>query len=200
MVLQIFPRIFSRLFDRTSHDTPASQIYGSVVTQSRIETFFTQYNIPDTVIGRYDMLALHVFLINHRLKTARKSSQTSQIDTETAELSQLVFDLFLDDLERGLRDLGFADTSVHKRKKRLTRSYYALIDEFDTPIENNDIEPLAKAVQARYFSDQTSNEDGYGGRELAQYILNTTKHLEAQSPLDLLKGKLDWLTNIGEMK
>lgn len=181
--------IIKRLFGDKAHNIVPHQIYGTVVTQARNSCFYTDLGIPDTVIGRYDMLALHVFLVNRRLKYVDLSDKLM-----AGRLSQDIFDLFINDLERGLRDLGFADTSVHKRKRRLARSYYALIVEFDDALETAKPGILTEAIGSRYFENSSEPEKGSCVTLLEAYMFQTVDYLALQSTQGILLGNLNWPT------
>lgn len=172
-ILKIFSLLRSKFANK--QDLVPHRIYGSVVAQARNSAFYTHFAIPDTVIGRYDMLGLHVFLINNRLKNGDCDE-----NDDCRVLSQKVFDLFLIDLERGLRDIGFADTSVHKRKKKLVHSYYALIDEFDTAIDERDASALLEALANRYYTQLEPPKQSKLCEKLANYMLLVADKLAAQ--------------------
>lgn len=185
----IVSKIFSLVRSKftVKHDKVPHRIYGGLVAQARKTELFTDFAIPDTVMGRYDMLGLHVFLLNNRLKSA---------DCENHDgcrvLSQKIFDLFVIDLERGLRDIGFADTSVHKRKKRLVHSYYALIDEFDTAIANGDKSALSTAMASRYFAGAGPDTRTILSNKLARYVLQVAQELGTKSSRVCLNGDISW--------
>jgi len=178
-----------RILGGKAHNIVPHRIYGRVVTQARNSQFYTDMCIPDTVMGRYDMLALHVFLVNRRLKYVEPGDKLS-----AGRLSQDIFDLFIIDLERGLRDLGFADTSVHKRKRRLARSYYALIEEFDDALETGKPGILSDAIGSRYFTNSGEPVKRRCITLLETYIFQTVDCLAGQSIQDILLGGLNWPT------
>ena len=60
--------MFSLFSKRIKELSVPEQIYGVVVAQARDERFFTDFGIEDTVMGRFDVLALHVFLFSRRMK------------------------------------------------------------------------------------------------------------------------------------
>src|SRR5262249_22506869 len=45
----------------------ARSLYGSSVTAARAATFYADWGVPDTLAGRFEMVALHVALLLHRL-------------------------------------------------------------------------------------------------------------------------------------
>ncbi|MFK5978863.1 MAG: ubiquinol-cytochrome C chaperone family protein [Rhizobiaceae bacterium] len=173
--------MLSRIFDRNKN-TPAvpHQLYGMVVAQARLPAFFTDYEFPDTVMGRFDVLILHLFLICHRLGLEGQAKADN--------LSQEVFDCFVENLETALRELGIGDSSVPKKKKKLVRSFYGSVEDFNGPLKQRDQLLLATAINKRFFDNGSSNVSA----QLAQYCCATSDQL-AQSEIDTFyQGELSW--------
>ena len=47
---------------------PRSSSHRSIVAQARQPAFYTALGVPDTLDGRFELIALHGFLVMHRLK------------------------------------------------------------------------------------------------------------------------------------
>src|SRR5262245_65838437 len=45
----------------------ARSLYGSIVTQARSPRFYAHWGVPDTAEGRFEMIALHLVVVLHRL-------------------------------------------------------------------------------------------------------------------------------------
>ena len=45
----------------------ARSLYGSIVTQARSAGFYARWGVPDTLEGRFEMIALHLVLVLRRL-------------------------------------------------------------------------------------------------------------------------------------
>jgi len=172
--------MFAKLFKKPSTVEVPQQIYGSLMAQSRSEFLYQDFKVPDTVMGRFDMLAMHVYLVARRFR--------AESETVFQTLNQDVFDIFVADIERALRELGIGDTTVPKRKKKMVRSFYGQIEDFDSLIAEKNIEKLAEASKARYLNDVNESNSN----ALAQYMLKTEEILAKQSSADLLKGKISF--------
>lgn len=172
--------MLSFLFKKNKTNTTPQQLYGSVMAQSREPAFYANMGVPDSVMGRFDMLALHTYLLARRLK--------KQEDAIAEELSQEIFDLFALDIERALRQLGIGDTTVPKRKKRMLHSFYGQIEDFDSPLDQADQAQLVGKVETRYLSE-VENPDGSA---LAGYLINADKHLVAFDYKEMLSGIISW--------
>ena len=101
-------------FKKNKYETVTNVIYQKIVNISRNKIFYTKYNVPDTIDGRFDMLVLITIIVVHRL---------SKIKNEGVELSQKIFDIVFKDLDYSLRELGAGDVSVANNMKKLISSY-----------------------------------------------------------------------------
>src|SRR5690606_20048909 len=105
-------------FGKTRLSEPVYAIYSAIVAQSRRETFYPQWGVPDTLTGRFDMISLHAALVFRRLRSHEK---------QTKEFSQNVFDCFFKDMDRSLREMGVGDLSVGKRIEKMGSLFYGML-------------------------------------------------------------------------
>lgn len=180
MILNLFRK------SRTS-DVPLS-LYAATVEQARRPVFFRDLGFPDTVTGRFDCLALHVYLFSRRLVTDSHPL--------AASLNQEVFDHFVRDTDRALRELGVGDTSVAKRNKKLLRGFYAMVDEFGGPLDQHDSGRLTEKAAARFgpAGGETSDpaDGGLDATAIAHYMIACDNHLRAQAIEAILSARLEW--------
>ena len=88
--------------------------YQKIVDVSRYKVFYTKLKIPDTIDGRYDLLALFSIILIFSLSRSGKKG---------IELSQILFDKIFLDLDLSLRELGAGDAGVHIKMKNMISSY-----------------------------------------------------------------------------
>ena len=55
-------------FRRSVHDNRIHALYGMIVAQARTSVFYSDYGIPDTVQGRFELLVLHLVLVLRELE------------------------------------------------------------------------------------------------------------------------------------
>ncbi len=173
--------MLSALFKKNTSKTLPQQIYGGLMTHARSPVFFLNFKVPDTVMGRFDMLSLHVYLLARRFRA--DASDIAQ------DLSQEIFDLYVADVERALRELGIGDTSVPKKKKKMIRSFYGQIDDFDEPLNNKEIDILSEKVAARYLGEVEGAEPSL----ITNYILASEENLNKQDIKAIFSGTVDWI-------
>ena len=111
--------------------------YQKIVDVSRNKVFYTRLKIPDTLDGRYDLLALFSILLTFSL---------SRSGNKGLELSQLLFDKIFLDLDLSLRELGAGDAGVHIKIKNMIRSYMGRQKAYCKCFEKDDFVKLEKSI------------------------------------------------------
>jgi cytochrome b pre-mRNA-processing protein 3 len=128
--------MLNRLFRRKASDPVARRLYEAIVAQARRPEFYRDWGVPDSLDGRFDMIALHGFLVLHRLKRDHEA---------TAALAQNLFDTLFLDMDRALRELGAGDLGVGKRVKAMARGFYGRVAAYEDGLSAGQ-EALGKAL------------------------------------------------------
>ncbi len=112
----------TRLLRRGSDARPAAEAaYAAIVAQARRPEFYRTLAVPDTLDGRFELIALHLFLVLRRLKG----------EPEARDVSQALADRLFDDLDRSLREMGAGDLGVGRRVKAMARALYGRIAAYE---------------------------------------------------------------------
>lgn len=170
----------THLFRR--RDTAAAGLlYGEIVGQARRPEFYLACAVPDTVQGRFEMIALHMFLVLHRLKRG---------DDRAAGLAQDLFDLMFQDMDRNLRELGTGDLAVGKRVKTLAKNLYGRITAYERGLSAGRgggaaAETLESALLRNVFVHAAPPPSALAG--LADYLRRSAAVL-AEQPLAALSA------------
>lgn len=159
--------MFSRLFRRPSPGNRAvvDALYGEIVAAARQPVFYADWGVPDTPLGRFEMMSVHMFLLLHRTREASPAVK---------EVAQQLVDEFFKDVDHSIRELGVSDPGVPKRMKKLSRMFYGRVTSYDAAVDAGDREALAAAL-ARNVVPQA--EAWPHGPALAGYILGAAQHL-----------------------
>lgn len=165
-----------RLFRRRRHERGAEALYLAVVAQSRLPVFYAALGVPDTVDGRFDMIALHAFLLLRRLKG----------EPAAAELAQAVFDLMFADMDRNLREMGVGDLTVGKRVKTMAKAFYGRIAAYDAGLDAADPAVLREALRRNLLRGTAPDDAALAA--LAAYVRSQAAALGRQPLDDLLGG------------
>lgn len=170
--------MFQRLFGRERHANRAitDALYAQIVAAARQTVFYSHWNVPDTPLGRFEMLSLHMFLVQHRLRGE---------DGVAQEIAQVLIDEFFLDVDHSLRELGIGDVGVPKRMKKLAKMFYGRTAAYDDALQRNDLEDLIAAL-ARNIRPDAANWPQ--ASQLADYVADACKQLAAQPTESIVAG------------
>lgn len=98
-----------------SAKSKALDLYGMVVTAARQPAFYGPGRVPDTPEGRFELVALHLFLLAERLTSEKPRGE---------ELARHLIEAFVIDMDDCMREMGVGDLTVPKRVKRAAAVFY----------------------------------------------------------------------------
>jgi cytochrome b pre-mRNA-processing protein 3 len=165
------------LFRRNPQRGAAQLAYRRIVEQARQPGFFVDLGVPDTVDGRFELIALHAFLYLRRLKREQPESEP---------LAQRLFDTMFTDFDRSLREMGTGDLSVGREVKRMARAFYGRIDAYERGLAE-DATALQAALARNLFGTAPAAPDCL--EAMAAYLRREAEHLKAQPAAALLAGE-----------
>lgn len=175
--------ILPSLFRKRGPEAAADAAYGALVRQARNPWFYRDLGVADTVEGRFEMIALHGFLVLHRIKADRQSGAG-----RAEELGQAIFDLMFADMDRNLREMGTGDLGVAKRVKTLAKGFLGRIAAYEEGLAGEANE-LAAALERNVFSGTARP----GALEaLASYVRDSVARLAARSIDEIAEGRLEF--------
>jgi cytochrome b pre-mRNA-processing protein 3 len=174
--------VFARILRRSgAGDQSAERLYRRVVTQARQPALYARLGVPDTVEGRLEMILLHLVLLFHRLRGEGDDGQS---------LAQSVFDRFVADMDRSLREMGVGDLAVPKRMKAIGRSFYGRVEAYGKPIAEQDLRTLAVALRRNLWPEGAPPADR--SEEIAAYAGDAAATLRNQAFADILRGEISF--------
>ncbi len=151
--------------------------YGRIVARAREPLFYTGWGVPDTLDGRFELLALHAFLVLNRLKREHAA---------TADFAQALFDAMFADLDRALREMGVGDLGVGRRVKEMATGFYGRIAAYEKGLA--DPAALAAALRRNLYGTTAPSEMLLA--QAAAYVMRQAAALEAQPASALVAGEI----------
>jgi cytochrome b pre-mRNA-processing protein 3 len=170
---------FLSLFRKNNTSDLAEKLHEQLVEQARCSVFYTDFGVPDTVDGRFDMIVLHGFLVMQRLKAEGDVAM---------DLSQSIFDTMFLHMDISLREMGVGDLSVGKRIKKMATAFYGRVEAYDEPILTDDREELAKALSRNLYRD--TDIEMTIALKMADYVLESRLSLRDQDLADIEANRL----------
>ena len=151
----------------------AGQLYTQIVARSRRPEFFTALQVPDTMDGRFDLLALHAWLALEALRNGNMG-----------DLSQRLTDALFAGFDEALREQGAGDIGMPRRMKKFADAFYGRLEAY-TAAETE--AALRDAILRNVYRGEEQHAEA--ASDLAHYCWRARSHVAAEK---LAAGELDF--------
>jgi cytochrome b pre-mRNA-processing protein 3 len=169
------------LLRRRTHERAGFALYTTAVTAARDPALFGEDAAPDTLEGRFDLIALHAALLVRRLHR--------DPDPRGAPLAQAVFDAMFADMDMNLREMGVGDMSIGKRVRRMWEAFHGRALAYETALQLGD----AAALEAALARNVWVGEPPEGApHRLAVHALSLDAALAAQPFEGFVAGRVNF--------
>ncbi len=179
MIAPVLKSIFRKDRDRIQAET----LHAALAGQARAPEFFEIAGAPDTPEGRFDMLALHMFLAIERLR---------QETPVTDRVVRLLQEVFFERLDSALREMGVGDLSVGRKIRGLAEAFYGRYSAYESAKEG-DPHDLARAIARNVLGTDDANKAAL----LADYVRAARQSLSL-APIDTLDAAIAELAAISK--
>jgi len=168
---------------------PAANIqglYGAIVAQARSPIFYLQYEVSDSVEGRFELIVLHLLLVLRRLDAEEAAASSRRpAPSPSSAVGQLLFDVFCRDLDDNLREMGVGDLAVPRRMRQFGEAIYGRQAAYGAALGAADLQELEKALARNIF--EVVGVDERAAR-LARYARAVVSQLDAEEDDALMAG------------
>ncbi|MEF2550078.1 ubiquinol-cytochrome C chaperone family protein [Aurantimonas sp. A2-1-M11] len=173
----MFQRFRANRRHRARNREVVDDLYTALVNRSRQDDLYLACAVPDTVMGRFEALTVHVFLFLRRCRD----------EPSLKPLAQEVVDRFITDVEDSIRELGVGDPSVPKRMRKLAGIFYERVAAYDPALDAGDEAALAGALKGRAVPADAPQD---ATARLASYMVAEHTRFEAIAAETILAGTL----------
>ena len=177
------------MFRTSPYERPAQLLYKKLVDQARTPIFYADWQVPDTVDGRFDMIAIHLFLVLDRLEVDPQDTQDTAQPAQA--LGQRLVDHLVSDMDRSLREMGVGDLSVGKKVQKMARALYGRLEAYQVARTTDpDGAALEMALCRNLY--RAEEAEGLPLAQMKDYVETQISHL-AELPFEnLLAGNISF--------
>ena len=167
--------MFRALFRKDPSLDAGRALYAAAVEQARAPALYRDFGVPDTVDGRFEQVALHVYLVMRRLKGDEAAKKTGQA----------LCDVMFQNMDDSLRELGVGDLQVGKKVRKLAENFYGRIGVYEATLKDEAEEnALADALSRNIYGLEASED----AEALAGYVRKTDAFLGGQPAARIANG------------
>ena len=178
----------------------ARKLYADIVGQSRQLAFFEDLQVRDDLDGRFDLMLVHLFAVIVVLE--EKNSFSQKHKAQAKELSVLIQEALLDDMDRSLREMGVGDMSVGKKVKDMgaawfgrRQAYEQAFDAIENCKEEGAFTQFSEAIARNIYKnteEETPQEISQASEKITGYTLKMLDVLMQTPYEDYQNGQIAW--------
>jgi cytochrome b pre-mRNA-processing protein 3 len=161
-------------FRRNPDQATIAALYGAIVAQARNPSFYGAFGVPDTPLGRFDMVVLHTVLLVRRLNASGA----------TQPLAQGVFDAFCRDMDDNLREMGVTDLGVPRKMRKIAEGFYGRARAYEAALAASDDIALATALIRNIYAGTAHA----AATSVARYVRAAVRLLDEEADAALRRG------------
>ena len=164
--------LLQKLFGETRQRAALAPLYRAVVARGRDPAWYRDGRVPDTIDGRFDMVAAALALVLLRLEREGGPGRGPSV---------LLTEIFIDDMDGTLRQIGIGDYVVGKHVGRMVSALGGRLAAFREP-------PFDGAVRRNIFHESPPSEEAVAA--VARRLEALAEALGAAPIEPLLAGEL----------
>jgi len=168
--------LLSSIFRRKDDRDYLRPLYDAVIAEAREPHWYLEGEVPDSLDGRFDMVALVLSLVLLRLEAL-------DAPTESARLTEL----FIDDMDGQIRQIGFGDIVVGKQIGRMVGALGGRLAAYRAGLAGE--APLSDALVRNLYRGEAPAADALTWVEAQVRAL--AAQIDTRSRDDLLAATLD---------
>ena len=155
----------------------ARETYIALVARARNPFFYESLGVPDTLDGRFELIVLHLFLLQQRLLG------------EAEEFHRHLGEFFFMDMDASVRELGVADTGVRYRIKAMAKAYHGRLQAYTAA--GSDLQALRHAL-ARNLYGTVADGSVTLLAQMADYVEAMKQALAKADVATITAGQFTW--------
>jgi cytochrome b pre-mRNA-processing protein 3 len=164
-----------RLFPDKKQRAALAPLYAAIVAEGRDPFWYREGQVPDTIDGRFDMIAAIMALVLLRLEAEGEAGRVPAV---------LLTETFIDDMDASLRQIGIGDYVVGKHVGRMMSALGGRLAAFRLGSEPG----FRDAVERNIFHESPPSEAAVA--MVAAGFERFAAGLDGTGLPDLLAGKL----------
>lgn len=172
--------LLKRLFGNTEPDPKLKLVplYNQIVAKARELHWYVEGQVPDSIDGRFDMVAAILSLVLLRLEEDKARAQ------DMAHLTEV----FVDDMDGQLREVGIGDMIVGKHIGRIMGALGGRLGAFREAMA--DPAKLDNVLLRNIYRSETADMAALA--HVRQGLLDIERTLGTQLPESIVEGSATW--------
>jgi cytochrome b pre-mRNA-processing protein 3 len=151
-------------------------VYEAIVAAARRPKPYAEWGVPDTLDGRFEMIAIHAILVLRALAGDRRDP--------VQRFRQALTDEIFRDMDRSLREMGTGDLSVGKKVRKMAEVFFGRLKAYSEALDQP--EPALEEALRRNVWPEGEGRPA----KLANHVRMLDNALKQQDAAAIVGGKI----------
>jgi len=156
------------------------KVLHGVLAQAREPIFYRGGGVQDTVTGRFDLIALHAFLVMRAMRH----------DPKTKDINQAFLESLFAALDASYREAGISDPGMPRKMKQTASALYGRLQAYEKGLGECGLAGLEDALMRNLYRNETPGEGTV--EAMARYVIGSLGTLALMTDKDWCGGKLQF--------
>ena len=165
-----------RLFPDRNRRLALAPLYAAIVAEGRAPFWYREGDVPDTIDGRFDMISSILSLVLLRLEKDGEAARDPSV---------LLTEIFIDDMDATLRQIGIGDYVVGKHVGRMMSALGGRLGAYRAALPEGS---LQESVARNIFHEAVPSDAALAF--VAGGLERLAAALDAAPTTELLEGRL----------
>lgn len=140
----------------------ANDIYIYIIANIQLIFKKKEINIKKDFNSTFELISVYLFVFFYSYKSSIKNSN----------INQLVMNIFINDLDKSLRELGIGDMSIGKYVKSYVKKFYFRLSKLEKIFELNNFDEFSKYLETKNIHMKNSEFE-----IISKYLFNNIENL-----------------------
>jgi cytochrome b pre-mRNA-processing protein 3 len=169
--------VIKRLFSKADHQLSLRPLYDAIVARAREPHWYEVGEVPDTIDGRFDMVSAILSLVLVRMEAIGEPASAASVH---------LTELFINDMDAQLRQLGVGDIGVGKHMGKMMSALGGRLGAYREALV--DVDGLRGALVRNLYGGGAPSEAALD--HVASMIIRLHSDLGQRGLADLVAGRL----------
>ncbi len=175
--------LFSKLFSKTDPKDSLIPLYQQIVSHGRDPRWYIEGGVKDTQDGRFDMIVVILSIVLLKLEH----------DPDNAQNSAYLTEVFVDDMDGQMRELGMGDVVVGKHVGNMVGALGGRLSAYRDAFQKRDMDDaltMDDALIRNLYRDEVPHDDAL--TIVREGLLQIHNHLQNIDDKSLIEGHATW--------
>ncbi len=196
---RVLKSMFGLFRSKNKYEQDAKAVYLRIMERLKAPVFYTDFGVPDSFDGRFEVQVLHAFIVIEGLWQAQMADQDTMAGRDLSLFNQALFDCIFKEMKMTLREIGVGDVGIPKHMQKMMKAFNGRMHVYDEAFKAHNVDAaLDDALSRNVYGTVDEEIDQERVKILSRYVMNNVRHVSSLGFSACVEGNDLFLSAEGE--